>query len=371
MKQIQDHGKPIFRNLDGIRFIAFLCIFFSHTFYTADHSVSASQLYRYVTFFGSHWGDFGLSVFFVMSGFLITYLLMHERQTYGNVHVLSFYARRILRIWPLYFTIVLFNFFVYTRITHNQEFAAHQMPYYFFYANMDVITHGFNNGVIGHLWAISVEEQFYLTLPLIMLFVPDRRLHYAFIAVIAASQIFRMVHFLEPPMIFFHSLSASFEIALGGLAARLMYFNAQAKDFIANLSSRAIIIAYCFFIAVILFQDYIFSTSQLIIAVLLSQLFGAFIILEQNYATHSFIKVGNLRWVTTLGKYSFGLFCYHIVSIRFAETMAFKLNIKDVFGDVIFIPALSLAMTIMAGVASYHLFEIHFLNLKKKFAYLK
>src|SRR5258708_1579659 len=207
MKQFTNPLKPIFKNLDGIRFVAFLFVFFSHTFYASDQSVKLSILYKSASFLAGGWGDLGLSVFFVMSGFLITYLLIQENQTFGRVHVLSFYARRILRIWPLYFSMLLFNFFIYASITDHQEFSKNQIPYYLFYANMDVIEHGFNKGVIGHLWAISVEEQFYLSLPLVMLVVPVRHLHYAFIVIIIGSQVFIMMHYLEPSILFYHSLS--------------------------------------------------------------------------------------------------------------------------------------------------------------------
>ena len=97
MKQFTNPLKPIFKNLDGIRFVAFLFVFFSHTFYARDQSVKLSILYKSASFLAGGWGDLGLSVFFVMSGFLITYLLIQENQTFGRVHVLSFYARRILR----------------------------------------------------------------------------------------------------------------------------------------------------------------------------------------------------------------------------------------------------------------------------------
>ncbi|HTH56979.1 MAG TPA: acyltransferase [Cyclobacteriaceae bacterium] len=365
-----DHHKPIFRNLDGIRFIAFLCVFFSHTFYSQDPATGKSTLYQSVNFLLGQWGDFGLSVFFVMSGFLITYLLMCERQATGRVHVFSFYARRILRIWPLYFAIVLFNFFLYAPLAKHQELTQHQMPYYFFWANMDTVAHGFSGGVIDHLWAISVEEQFYFVLPLIMLVAPDRRLNYVFIAVIAIASIFRIAHYLEPHMIFYHSISASFDIAIGGLAAWLMFFKSKAKEFVAQLSSTTIAVTYTAFGFLILFQRNIFDSSQLIVFVLIAQLFALFIIVEQNYATHSLMKLGETKWVSDLGKYSYGFFCYHIVCIRVIEGIIANLNMTGPITTTLLIPFAGLALTIGVGVVSYRLFETPFLNLKKRFSYL-
>jgi peptidoglycan/LPS O-acetylase OafA/YrhL len=150
-----------------------------------------------------------------------------------------------------------------------------------------------------------------------------------------------------------------------------MYFNGKSQNLIARLPSYNIILVYAFFVAVILFQDDIFSESQLVIEFLLFQLFGVFIILEQNYATNSFIKVGKLKWVTALGKYSYGFFCYHIICIRFVETIAYKLGMHGAIAEVIIIPLTSLLLTVLIGIASYHLFEIHFLNWKRNFTYLK
>lgn len=362
--------KPIFKNLDGIRFVAFLGVFFSHTFYATDPGIRQDTLYQTVTFLIGQWGDLGLSVFFVMSGFLITYLLLSERLATGQVHVLSFYARRILRIWPVYFVIVAFNFFVYASITNNHELTKHQLPYYFFYVNMDAIANGFSNGIIDHLWAISVEEQFYLVLPLLMLLVPDKKLSYVFIAVIIASQAFRITHYTEPAVIFFHSVSAAFEIALGGLAAWLMFFNPKAKEFVAKISLTTVVLIYSLFTMVILFQGYLFSPAQLILFVLVAQLFAVFIILEQNYAAHSFLKIGQVKWASNLGRYSYGFFCYHILCIRIVETVALKIGATNALTKVLLIPLSSLSLTILVGIASYHVFEIHFLNLKKKFSYL-
>lgn len=361
-----DHHKPIFKNLDGIRFIAFSCVFFSHTFYSRDPSITQGSLYQSVNFLVGQWGDFGLSVFFVMSGFLITYLLMSERQATGRVHVLSFYARRILRIWPLYFAMVLFNFFVYSPLAKHHEPVQQQIPYYFFYANMT----GSSTGVIDHLWAISVEEQFYLVLPLIMMVVPDKRLNYAFIIAIVCALAFRMTHHLEPQLIFRHSISASFEIALGGLAAWLIFFNEKAKELFARLSRTAIAMTYGLFAALILFQNYIFGSSQLTVFVLLIQLFALFIIVEQNYATNSLIKIGNIKWASALGRYSYGFFCYHIICIRLVETIATRLGLTGSVSTTLFIPLTGFFLTIAVGMASYRLFEIHFLNLKKRFSYL-
>jgi peptidoglycan/LPS O-acetylase OafA/YrhL len=181
---------------------------------------------------------------------------------------------------------------------------------------------------------------------------------------------FRMAHYLEPQVIFRHSISASFEIALGGLAAWLMFFHENVKNFIARLSRTSIALIYGFFVALILFQNYIFNSSQLIVIVLLVQLFALFVIVEQNYATNSPIKLGKIKWVSELGRYSYGFFCYHIVCIRLVEAIAIRAGLTGPVLTTLLIPLTGFFLTIAVGIASYRLCEIHFLNLKKRFSYL-
>jgi peptidoglycan/LPS O-acetylase OafA/YrhL len=372
MNQSDMPAKPIFQNLDGLRFIAFLCVFISHCFFPSNPIVKDSSLYKGILFFvgDSHWGNVGLYIFFSMSGFLITYLLIHEHKAYGKIFVVSFYLRRILRIWPLYFLLLAVCFFVYPYFSGYQTPIATRWAYTFFYANFNVIENGFDVGGIGHLWAISVEEQFYLLLPLSMLLVPIRYMHYLFGVIIVGSLTFRLVHYQEATVLFHHSLSAAFDISIGGLAAWLMYFNESARNLIARLSKTIIVCMYTIFSGLILFQDYIFSGSQLVLSLFLFQMFAAFVLIEQNYASHSFFKVGQSRWLTFLGKYAYGFFCYHILCIRATSAVFYKFEFNGVVSELILVPLFSLLLTLAVAITSYHLFEIHFLKLKKPFTYL-
>ncbi|MBP8115058.1 MAG: acyltransferase, partial [Chitinophagaceae bacterium] len=102
--------KIFFPNLDGLRFFSFIIVFFSHIFATQYDYIKEEGWYQLFKgrLFGD--GDMGVSFFFVLSGFLITYLLIKEKQLTGKVHISSFYIRRTLRIWPLYYFCVLFGF---------------------------------------------------------------------------------------------------------------------------------------------------------------------------------------------------------------------------------------------------------------------
>jgi peptidoglycan/LPS O-acetylase OafA/YrhL len=121
-------------------------------------------------------GEDGVMLFFVLSGFLITYLLLAEQGRTGTVHVAKFYVRRILRIWPLYYLLVLIGFWFL-----SQSVKSAKVPFLlrddlflprlaFYLALMPNVAYALWPGglPIGHLWSIGVEEQFYLVWPLLM-----------------------------------------------------------------------------------------------------------------------------------------------------------------------------------------------------------
>src|SRR5690348_9426031 len=95
-------AKIFFPNLDGLRFFSFLVVFLYHGHLSIFSYLKDSQpkTYAAIEFLFQH-GNLGVNFFFVLSGFLITYLLIKEKEFTGTIHVQNFYIRRILRIWPL------------------------------------------------------------------------------------------------------------------------------------------------------------------------------------------------------------------------------------------------------------------------------
>ncbi|GIV43810.1 MAG: hypothetical protein KatS3mg035_0933 [Bacteroidia bacterium] len=103
--------KIYFENLDGLRFLCFLSVFFFHSFHTDFDYIKTNYIYHFIKrdLFGN--GNLGVNFFFVLSGFLITYLLIEEKKLNGKINILKFWIRRILRIWPLFYLCVIIGFF--------------------------------------------------------------------------------------------------------------------------------------------------------------------------------------------------------------------------------------------------------------------
>jgi peptidoglycan/LPS O-acetylase OafA/YrhL len=137
--------------LDGLRFFAFLSVFACHAWDTTHGRNAFADI-----------GTFGVDLFFTLSAFLITELLVQEKERLGKIDVLAFYARRILRIWPLYF-VFLAGAFVVVRFSW-----LYLATCALFIGNFGFYWWGPPSLILSSLWSISVEEQFYIAWPLIL-----------------------------------------------------------------------------------------------------------------------------------------------------------------------------------------------------------
>lgn len=167
-------NKIYYKNLQGLRFLCFLSVFFYHSFCTNYNNIKNSNTYLFVIRFFEN-GNLGVNVFFVLSGFLITSLLIEEKKHNSKISIFKFWMRRILRIWPLYFICVFFGFYIFPLIKlafgviPNE--SATLLHYLTFTNNFEIIKKGLPDAsILGVLWSIAIEEQFYLIWPFIFYF---------------------------------------------------------------------------------------------------------------------------------------------------------------------------------------------------------
>lgn len=375
-----DSHKVFFPNLDGLRFFAFFLVYLQHGFGGAvalneNHNFFLVAVKNAV--FASGWA--GVSFFFVLSGFLITYLILTEISLTGKIDVGAFYVRRVLRIWPLYYLVLLFAFVMYpvgkSLISLSTYIEAGNPLYYiFFLSNFDVINLGQGHGAMSTniTWSVAIEEQFYLCWPLLFFILPRRSYKYTFILIILGSAFFRFRHIDDGMILYFHSLSVISDMAVGGLCAYCAKSSQNFRQFWFNLPRWAISILYCLGFGLMIFRQQIFVTSLLVVIERLAcSLFFAFIVLEQNYCDYSFIKMKNFRHISALGIYTYGLYLLHPIAILLLQipikmTVAGEpsLMIKLSIGGV------GLLLSIAMSYLSYEYFEKKFLSLKKKFTHV-
>jgi peptidoglycan/LPS O-acetylase OafA/YrhL len=392
--------KPVyFKNLDGLRFFAFLAVFISHAALFIGYN-STAPFWLFVKRYILVNGDVGVSFFFVLSGFLITYLLFKEKDNHGRISLKNFYARRILRIWPVYFITLIVGFFLlpiivglFSASASNPSLLYNAPPfsvlpfYLFFLANFSLAFHGGASVPTDVLWSISVEEQFYLVWPWIIAFFPRRHLLKFIGGIILISTIYRYFNASSLNVIAYSTFSVMSDLAIGSALAIFTYTKShtteKVRSFIRSISGAKILCVYIFMFALVFTRHLILdafnqsgTTTSIIfyniftaIIPLLLALTYAFIIFEQNESTKSLFKIGKLKTVTFLGKISYGLYSYHvfafIIVLLVASTLGFSIEYTSPVQWIIF-AILSLLSVFILAVISYYGIERWFLKAKPK-----
>ena len=314
-------------------------------------------------------GGYAVTFFFVLSGFLITYLLMVEKEKTNKISVRNFYLRRIFRIWPLYYLILfvtlILSFFI---SSFSSQHAPLSFFLYFFMLSNVATAYPYVIVAIESLWSISVEEQFYLIWPHIINKVKNIKsvkyyLFGIFITYFAVKIGFRLFfeknHIEAASLIVYTRFSC---MAIGGMGAYLFFFKSTFLKYIYNPIVQ--IIAWSFWIYTCLvkpvhvakfFDDEIHSVAFLIIILNVSTNPATLINLEK-------------RFLNFLGKISYGIYVYHMPLIYVLSVLFKSIDIK---ANYLIITATVLFLTIGISYLSYTYFENPFLRLKEKFAVIK
>lgn len=357
-----DNNRAFFVNLDALRWFAALGVITAHMAgWLHWPATEINKWIRIVITLDGSSGKAGVSFFFTLSGFLITYLMFEERRLTLSFHIGNFYLRRILRIWPLYFLTLVIGFILSPFVFSVAEGVADWKLYALFLSNFDNLYNGFpTNGILGVQWSVAVEEQFYLFWPWVFLFFGSgARFVWACIVTVAASVAF---HFLDGSQ--FHTLSAMNQLASGALLAYVAFHHQPKLDlFFARISKTWTLVVYVAGVLLIL-SDYrvtrVFPAFSRIDDFLQS-LFFVFVIAEQNYSSASFVKLGSIPVFNALGKISYGLYLLHMVAIFFV----LRLN-ESIPLPVLVNAALVLISTVLLAAVSYRFLERPFLHLKDR-----
>ena len=368
--------KVFFPNLDGLRFLAFFTVFLFHSFYTPEPTVIASTLYQ-VPFQLTRNGDLGVNFFFVLSGFLITYLLLSERKLTGRIAIGAFYMRRIIRIWPLYFVVVFIGFIVFPWVKmhlgqHIPVETAHPWFFFTFLVNFNNLYYGCQTPTLTLLWSVAVEEQFYLVWPLLVAAVPNNRLGWLFGGVLVLSLGFRLLHMHEPLVLSLHTISLIGDMALGGLVAWLCFRDNYLTDAVKSWPKWGIVLGYVGGVALIASREWLYQLpGYVVIDRLLLASFFAFVLLEQNYSLHSIVKMSQIRFLSYWGNYTYGLYCLHFLALIAAFQIMRHLGLNyQPLGVVLGDNALGLVLALGISWLSFTFYEKPFLKLKNRFAFI-
>jgi len=251
--------------------------------------------------------------------------------------------------------------------------------YIFFAANFDYM-HNWplrpEAILLSVLWSVAVEEQFYLSWPVLLKYISSKIYPFIFPAIVLFSLLFRSMYIgpteADHAVRYFHTFSLIGDMAMGGLFAYLLSYESGFKKMITGLRKPYIVLIYIGTVLLVLFKNIIFPSGFPIIweRFVISIFFGL-IIVEQNFSDHSLFKIGRWRLVSKLGIYTYGLYCLHLLGMYLTVKLFSKFGFPE--GNF-FVGAgaavLSLLFSIAISLGSYHLFEKWFLRLKDRFAFV-
>ena len=376
---MQDKGaKLYFKNLDILRFVAAFLVVFAHAYegwcgwYSKPGFMTTNGDHQNFSFWGEHLdigiknGGFGVDVFFLISGFLITYILIQEKEAYGKINIPKFFIRRAFRIWPAYFLVIALTPW-FLQLTDSPQ--PDYWPNILFYNNFHAIhLAGFQDPwqyPFAHLWSICVEEHFYLIWPFIIAFIPYKYLKKTFtilILVTIFSRVFFVVKGYPYLYLYLHTISRIDILVMGAFFA-LHY---KEHGFTLKTSKLFRLALYVTFI-VVYFLEPVYQYDTLFAASVKKYFYCGIVgfgMINFLFNPDPLFKVPFHKVFNYLGKISYGVYLFSNVLIPIiVKKFMYKWETQNM--HLYFF--LNVFLTILVSAIVYELLEKQLLKVKKRF----
>jgi len=364
--------------LDGVRGVAILLVLINHFSPEKNYGNILAKIFQPIT------GNMvvGVDLFFVLSGFLITGILLRSRSS--EHYFRNFYSRRALRIFPLYYFVLILLLIGLHTIPSWEKLTTLRdaWPWYWFYGtNYLICRTGFAfldhaQVSLGHFWSLAVEEHFYLFWPLMVWLLSDRGLVRLCVALIVIAPVCRAYAVVsgENPLVPYVATQCRMDcLALGALLAVLIQRRSAREllrsfQWVGLFSAAAAIVCFALDGRVI-GSIHLGKPIAVISYTFIAFAWAAFLLLSLQTAGVA-NRILSQRWLRFFGVYSYGMYIYHRLILNTLTTW-FSMRKMAWHGHIwtAVIPhyALCLGATALMAFASYHLFEKHFLKLKRFF----
>jgi peptidoglycan/LPS O-acetylase OafA/YrhL len=365
--------------LDGLRGIAIILVMLHH-FTFIRPSAGIDLLIGSVLFFC--WT--GVDLFFVLSGFLITGILLDTRGS--ERYFTNFYARRTLRIFPLYYLVLVLAFFVLPQfpaahavvLGQEQPVAVPpQWPYWLYLTNFSIAEGGWAHGWVDVAWSLAIEEQFYLVWPLMIWLCPPRLVAPLCAAILIAQPVARVyARAIEMPVLSVYVLPW---FRLDGFALGALLAFAHRRGLLPSLDRWVPVVVIAGVAGIIgctimgghtwwwnrWMQQYGYS--------LIAIVGGAMLVSAINRPADSvWPRMLSTGWLRAFGKYSYGMYLIHPPVMRAVREYVLNPQEYEVIApwnaQVLFY-GLATAPTFALAWLSWRLFEAPILRLKARFPY--
>jgi peptidoglycan/LPS O-acetylase OafA/YrhL len=353
--------------LDVLRFCAFLLVFLYHGLDVNSGLLGALRIS----------GALGVCLFFLLSAYLITELLEREKKQSGAIHLRAFYIRRGLRIWPLYFTVLIFDYLLQRHLNPGVFTSSRLLAFFLVAGNWYVAHHGPTETISTPLWSISVEEQFYILWPS-----ARKYLHRP------GSVLFSLAMFAIAYLAIAYLCRVGSDVTNTIWVNSFVQFQFFSSGALLALALRGRAPKFHPLVRVILFLAglTILGAAQCIFQVKEGPALGAFHLVAPGYLCanigcvllfFSFLgeaRLGKLRPLVYLGKISFGLYVFHWMMLRISiHTLQHLLSshqIARTMANALEV-ALAFVLTVLLASISYRFFESPILRYKKRFEFIR
>ncbi len=346
-----------FGALDGLRCLSILVVVWHHS------------PVRLSWWTASNLGFLGVDLFFVISGFLIVTLMLRERERNGDISLPKFYMRRTLRIFPLYYGLILFLSLYYVTLGADSSFGSEflaDLPIYLCYLG-NFFPVGF-----GIVWSLAAEEQFYLAWPLI-----ERNLRRFIVPILAVAIGINQLFNFKLPRAWIEGWlggAGAFEglgivqctftpILLGVCLAHLFQERRSFERCAPLFASRFAPVGWALALvalAALVSETNIAGWGRLSVQLLMAGLVGSAVYRED----HLLMPLLRFRPFVRIGTVSYGIYLLHIHAIELTKRFMGLLGVTE--GLLIFVVAAGLA--ILLAELSFRFWETPFLRLKGRFA---
>ena len=381
METITENNKTdkiYFEHLDVLRFFAAFMIIILHAYeawcsWYGEVGFLSGGTYKELTTNGAYVDQFirnfgvGVDIFFLISGFLITYILLEEKKRFKTINIGSFFIRRSLRIWPLFFLLIIISPFL---INWLDSPAPNYLANALFVGNFEIIQSHEWTYPFSHFWSICIEEHFYIVWPFVIYFIPKKRLISVFVMLIVSSILFRVysASSMEHPWytLFLHTMSRIDVLVIGAIGA--YYYSEKPFTFKLNRVTRYSLLV----LLIITLSIESLTAWDTLFLVAFKKFFFigiiAVLLLDFNFNPNFKHFLPKKSIIHYFGKISYGIYMYsNILLFIVVKKIMWKFQIHNLW--IFFLIVISLS--ILVPIISYELLEKPILKWSKRFSIVK
>ena len=375
-------SKIHFHSYDAFRFFAFFKVYLFHATCTTLVVASDGSALQWIKEHLAYGGGIGVSFFFVLSGFLITYILSHEKINAGNISLGKFFLRRAFRIWPLFFLMVIMALVIPPDFAQTIGFHMNGGGYDTDWRYSLTFTENYKmlieDGVpkttpLSVFWSLCIEEHFYILWMFVFFLIPRKAIPYYLLTTIIVAPILRIFHdqIYATQHIVYQDLFTNMDyFAISGLLGYFVALNYRKVEEIILRIPLGVKIFYVLLVIVALnYQKLFFGYDVFLLnyfkttiyAVMFTLLLLCFLPMKGP------LKISENNILSKLGKISYGMYVYHIIWIHVVLKYCIHYNVAiDNLQSYCYYIFITFAGTVITSWISWKLFEKPLLNLREK-----